>query len=236
MVANELQVLRTSKLIDNFNIAKTVSSLEDSFRIPSNPLRQGLPLTSKNIFIDIIRFGLTHNRELLYTILCLTADTRVEFDKSTVISTAKLFIGFGSKFSSKANSTFAKFQGVVLQSCGLNELGLQALAKQGESVQVRSLLDTRTDLAIKDEEKVKKVAKHSSIVIVLDNLDREVKKVLVHKTLPVLLCRSIPGEMADLDSLRKSLKEATSSFRPEFFSLDDPCNKKEKECFMKVIY
>ena len=231
MVANELQVLRTSKLIDNFNIAKTVSSLEDSFRIPSNPLRQGLPLTSKNIFIDIIRFGL-----VLYTILCLTADTRVEFDKSTVISTAKLFIGFGSKFSSKANSTFAKFQGVVLQSCGLNELGLQALAKQGESVQVRSLLDTRTDLAIKDEEKVKKVAKHSSIVIVLDNLDREVKKVLVHKTLPVLLCRSIPGEMADLDSLGKSLKEATSSFRPEFFSLDDPCNKKEKECFMKVIY
>ena len=203
-------------------------------RDPTNPLRQGLPLTSKNIFIDIVNFALTHNKELIFTILCLTTDTRVIFDKSAVISTAKLLIAFGSSFSSNKNSTFAKLQGVVLQACGLNEVGLQALAKQGESVQVRTLLNTRTDLAIKDEENVRKVAKKSSIAVVLDNLDREVKKVLVHKTLPVLLCRNIPDQLDSLDGSRKSLEEAASSFTPDFFCLDTSSNKEEKDSFLKV--
>ena len=193
-------------------------------------------MTSKNIFIDILKFGLSHNKELIYTILCLTTGTKTEYDKSTVISTAKLFLEMGSKFNSSSNSTFSKLQGVVLQECGLNEVGLQALAKQGESVQVRTLLNTRTDLAIKDEEKMKGVAKTSSIVMVLDNLDREVKKVLIHKTLPVLLCRSIPDKIGHLDTTRKSLEEANSSFNPDFFSLDAPCNEKELECFKKVMH
>ena len=235
IVANELQVLRTSNFISDLNIAKAVSSLDDSMRDSTNPLRQGLPLTSKNIFIDIVKFALNHNKELLYTILCLTTDTRLTFDKSTVITTAKLLIGIGSSFSSNKNSTFAKLQGVVLQACGLNEVGLQALAKQGESVQVRTLLNTRTELAIKDEENVRKIAKKSSIAVVLDNLDREVKKVLVHKTSPVLLCRDIPVDLDNLETSRKSLEEAASSFTPDFFCLDATCNRKEKECFLEVL-
>ena len=154
-VANELFLLRKSDLISDLNIAKAVSSLDDSSRKSTNPLRQGLPLTSRNLFIDIVKHGLSHNKELVYTILCLTTDTRSIFDKSTVIATAKLLISISSRFSSNANSTFAKLQGVVLQACGLNDVGLQALATQGESVQVRSLLNTRTNLAVKDEENVK---------------------------------------------------------------------------------
>ena len=113
MMAKKLRVLRLSDLIADLNIAKTVSDLDDAFRDPSNPLRQGLPLTSKTIFIDILKFGLTHNKELIYTILCLTTGTRTEYDKSTVISTAKLFLEMGSKFNSTSNSTFSKLQGVV---------------------------------------------------------------------------------------------------------------------------
>ena len=75
LLARVLENLRKSSLITDLNIAKAVSELDDAFRKDSNPLRQDLPLKSQNIFIDCIKYVLENNKELIYTILCLTTST-----------------------------------------------------------------------------------------------------------------------------------------------------------------
>ena len=155
MVAENLSNLRNSNLVTALDITRTISSLDDSSRHPDNPLQQGLPLKSKNIFIDVCNFALAHNKELLYTILCLTTDRGSEIKEATVISTAKVYMDFASRGNSNKNNTFKKLQGVVLQSCGLSETGIESLAKLGESISKRTLLRTKTDLAIFDENNIK---------------------------------------------------------------------------------
>ena len=81
---------------------------------------------------------------------------------------------------------------------------------------------------------IKDVAKTSTIAIVLDNLDRKVKNVLLHKTLPVLLCRTVPEGVEQLDTRRKNIEEVLSNYTMESLLLDSPCNTEEKEAFMKV--
>ena len=125
--------------------------------------------------------------------------------------------------------------GVMMQACGLNEVGLHTLSKLGESISVRSLLDLRTSLAVQDEADIKEAAKDLYFATVLDNLDRHVKKVLQHKTLPILLGRKFPDNIDQLDKQRKSLEEVMSSFTPEFFSLDSSSNSEEKEAFLQVL-
>ena len=147
--------LRDSNLVSALDITRTISSLDDSSRRSDNPLQQGLPLKSKNIFIDVCNFALAHNKELLYTILCLTTDRGSVMQEATVISTAKVYMDFASRGNSYKNSTFKKLQGVVLQSCGLSETGIDSLARLGESISKRTLLRTKAELAIFDEKNIK---------------------------------------------------------------------------------
>ena len=232
-MANELANLKKSKLISDLNIPDAVSSLDNAVRNSSNPLKQGLPLKSKNIFIDVIDFAMEHNKELLYTILCLTTGNISEFGPSTVIITAKIYMAMASRLNQK-NSTFKKLQGIVLQSCGLTDIGLDILATLGETVTARTLLDTRTHLAIEDENRVRGLSQHFHSAIVIDNLDRTVKKVLQHQTLPVLLSREVPVNYYQMNTERKSLEDATLLFTPAFFSIDSPCHDSEKKSMMQV--
>ena len=48
------------------NIPDMVSRLDSSRRNDRNPLAQGVPLKSKNLFIDVIEFALSENEDLLY--------------------------------------------------------------------------------------------------------------------------------------------------------------------------
>ena len=133
-------------------------------------------------------------------------------------------------------NTFKKLQGIILQSCGLNDTGLTVLSKLGFTTSPQQLLNTRTQLAIYDETQVKAMAKQKFTVIVLDNLDREVKKVLQHQTLPVFLSRDVPHEYLSLSDENKSLDEVMASFTPEFFSFESPCHVAEKEAFLQVVF
>ena len=53
------------------------------------------------------------------------------------------------------SNVFKKLKAVVLQVFGLNHTGIDILSQMGESGSHRSLLDTRTELAIRDEEAMK---------------------------------------------------------------------------------
>ena len=110
----------------------------------------------------------------------------------------------------------------------MNEVGIHSLSKLGESISVRSLLDLRTSLAIKDEAYVQEAAQNLYFATVLDNLDIQVKKVVQHKTLPILLGWKIPEDIDHLDMQRKSLEEVMSNYSAEFFSLDNSSNSEEK--------
>ena len=183
---------------------------------------KGLPLKSKNLFVEVIDFALQNNKELLYTIVHLTKTNSSEFDASSVISVATLFMDIASRINPKSN-VLKKIRGVVLQACGLNETGLQILSKLGDSIGPRSLLNLRTELAIKDEHMVKYIAKTCGIAIAFDNLDRKVNRVLQHQSLPVLLCRDIPEYVDQLDNVTLSLEQVMSKFTTDYFLLDNPC-------------
>ena len=193
-----------------------------------------MPLTSKNIFVDVINFALLHNKELLYTILCLTTTASVKFDKTTVIQTAKIYMSISSQIAPNRNTTFKKLQSIVLQSCGLNDTGLTVLSRLGETLTPHRLRDTRILLAVKDEENVREMSKGLSIAMVIDNLDKSVNKVLQHQTLPLLLCRDVPEEYFTLDDTKKPLEEVLNCFTEEFFLLDSPHHSEEKNAFLKV--
>ena len=49
---------------------------------------------------------------------------------------------------------------------------------------VRGLQRTKTDLAVKDEMKVKELAKDRTVAIAFDNMDKKANKTLQHYTLP----------------------------------------------------
>ena len=233
-MSRDLLQLRNSDSILNLDIGMSMSDFDEAMRNPKNPLKQGLPLSSKNIFIDILKFALEHNKDLIYTILCHTTPGDCDFGEEVVIGTAMIYMYMSSRMNNR-NTAFLKLQGILLQSCGLNETGLQAMSKLGECSSVRTLLDTRTDLAIKDETRVKAMAKKYHIAIVLDNVDRLLKHVVQHQTLPMLLCRDVPGDFYEKDRTRKTLEEAKEYYTGDFFYLDSPRNEQEKESFMLVI-
>ena len=193
-------------------------------------------LKSKNIFVDVLNFAFDNNKQLLYTILCLTTSSMVEYDEVSLISTAKIYMDIASKVNPKVTTCFKKLNGVILQSCGLNETGITILSKLGESTGPVNLLKTRTELAVHDEVMVKNLAKDCYMAIVMDNLDREVKKVVQHHTLPVLLFRDVPDMYHELSDNKKSLDDVMSSFHQDFFCLDSACNLEEKTAFLNVTF
>ena len=190
-------------------------------------------LLNYQTYTSISRYAMTHDKELLYTILCHTTSKSTQFNEKIVISTANIFISIASKMNKNCNA-FQKLMSVVLQSCGLTDVGLSVLSKFGTTLTPRSLLDVRTDLAIKDEEHTMSVAKNHHIAVVLDNLDIEHNKILNHKTLPILLCRKVDEEIELLDDQRSTLDETLLKFNEDFFHLDSSENCSEKEAFLEV--
>ena len=231
--AKDLQSLFESDI--QFNVAKSVADFDKAQRKEDHPLSQGLPLKSNNIFVDIVQFAMRENKELLHTILRHTVSNRTEFDEAMVIHIANIYTQMASKLNFK-NNTFQKLKGIFLQSCGLTNVGLGALSQLGEVEAPRQLLDTRTSLAVADEEEMKKVAESSDIVIVIDNLDTQVNKVLQHKTLPVLLCRNVSEELDGLQNQGKTLYESMQNFNAEFLLLNSPSHAEEKESFLEVNF
>ena len=127
-MAIDLLQLRNSDSILNLDIGLSMSDFDEAVRDPKNPLKQGLPLSSKNIFIDILKFALEHNKDLIYTILCHTTPGDCDFGEEEVIGTAMTYMYMSSRMNNR-NTTFSKLQGVLLQSCGLNETAPQAMSK-----------------------------------------------------------------------------------------------------------
>ena len=68
----------------------------------------GIPLTTKNIFVDMIKFAIQHTEELLYVILCLTSTSSINFDTTKVIQTAKTYMSIVSQLSPNRNTSFKK--------------------------------------------------------------------------------------------------------------------------------
>ena len=81
-------------------------------------------------------------------------------------------MNLASKMNKKCN-VFQKLKSLFLHSCGLTNTGITAMNKLGETLSCRSLLDVRTDLAIKDEEFMMSLARDHHLAYVIDNLDIE---------------------------------------------------------------
>ena len=123
-LAFDLECLRDSGLIFELDIEKSVSTFDDSLRNIENPLRQKLPLKSRNIFVDVIRFALKENRDLLYTIIRHMTSADTTFNEKTVIQVANTYMNLASN-SNRDNTAFKKLKGLLLQSCGLTENGIR---------------------------------------------------------------------------------------------------------------
>ena len=235
-MARVLKEMAMSK-INVMDIGESVVELDMAMRNSSNPLRQELPLEQEsNFFVDTLKFAMKHNRMLVYTVLQHTTTKESIFDVSTVIFTAKIYILIASAINPSVNNTYHKLLSVILQSCGLSHTGITVLHKLGECEAVRSLLDTKVKLAVKDEINVQKLARNSIAAIVFDNMDKKLCKVIQHNTLPVLLFRNVLAVVSGDTSDSTSLKDVVADMDKDFLLLNSPKNKKEKEGFMVVLY
>ena len=59
-MAKSLELLNKME-IPTLDIQQSVSDLDDAVRNSDNPLKQGVPLQSNNIFVDVINFALENN-------------------------------------------------------------------------------------------------------------------------------------------------------------------------------
>ena len=235
-MADVLKEMAMSK-INVMDIGESVMELDLAMRNSSNPLRQELPLAQKsNFFVDTLKFAIKHNKTLVYTVLQHTTTKESIFDVSTVIFTAKIYILIASAINPSVNNTYHKLLSVILQSCGLSHTGITVLHKLGECEAVRSLLDTKVKLAVKDEINVQTLARNSIAAIVFDNMDKKLCKVIQHNTLPVLLFRNVLAVVSGDTSDSTSLKDVVADMDKDFLLLNSPKNKKEKEGFMVVLY
>ena len=177
---------------------------------------------------------MVHTKELLYTLLCHTCSNRKEVDENVVIRTAILYMNISWQLNSK-NNAFQKVKGIFLQSCGLTETGVTALAKMGEIPSMRTLSNLKTVLAIEDEVFMRSIAEKTHNIVVMDNLDKLVNKTLTHKTLPVILSRKIEPSLQFLDNNRKSLDDTMQQFNIDYFLMNSQENDEDKEAFLQVL-
>ena len=84
--------------VDELDIVKSVSKFDKAQRNSENPLKQGLPLKSQNIFVDIIDFALKENKELIYTIIKHSGKNG-NFDAKMVIHTAKIYMQMAAQLN-----------------------------------------------------------------------------------------------------------------------------------------
>ena len=236
-MARVLKELSRSSEMSALNIEESVSDLDDAMRDQANPLRQKLPLKENtNFFVDVLKFAIKKNKAFVYAILKHSSTNELEFDSKTVILVAKIYIIVASSINPEVNSAYRKVLGVFLQSCGLTNKGISALNQLGECESVRTLQDTKTDLAVLDEENVKKLAKMSTPATAFDNMDKRAHKTLQHYTLPVQLFPNplaVPsgdgGDGLDLDEVVKLVDF-------DYLDLNSTKNKAEKDAFLKVVY
>ena len=236
-MARVLKELSRSSEMSALNIEESVSDLDDAMRDQANPLRQKLPLKENtNFFVDVLKFAIKKNKAFVYAILKHSSTNELEFDNKTVILVAKIYIIIASSINPEVNSAYRKVLGVFLQSCGLTNKGISALNQLGECESVRTLQDTKTDLAVMDEENVKKLAKMSTPATAFDNMDKRAHKMLQHYTLPVQLFPNplaVPsgdgGDSLDLDEVVKLVDL-------DYLYLKSAKNKAERDAFLKIVF
>ena len=234
-MAKLLKDLFTSNKYESINIAESVSRLDDAMRTPTNPLRQKLPLDQDtNFFVKILKFGIKHMEPLVYFILRHTSTNERIYDDAFVILVAKIFILITSAINPRVNNTYHKLVAVFAQSCGLTCQGIDALHKLGECETSRSLIETRTDLAVKDEHNVQMLARNSIAAIAFDNMDKKANKVIQHHTLPVLLFRNVLSIASGDSTDGLTLDDVVEKMDVEFLLLSSVKNAKEKASFMQV--
>jgi hypothetical protein len=223
--------------IDIISTGEMMFELDKAMQEHDNPLRQELPLDSKkNFFVEVLKFGLSRAEHLVYTILKLTTTREREFDESTVIATAKIFVIIATAVNPQVNSTYRKKIGVFLQGCGLSSKGIAALHAMGECESERELRRTKTDLAVKDEQNVVAMAKDSTVAIAFDNMDKRAKKTLQHYTLSVLLFLNKRSVAVGATNDGLKLNDVVEKVDYAFLDLGSNKNVQEKEAFMKVTY
>lgn len=223
--------------IDIISTGEMMFELDKAMQEHDNPLRQELPLDSKkNFFVEVLKFGLSRAEHLVYTILKLTTTREREFDESTVIATAKIFVIIATAVNPQVNNTYRKKIGVFLQGCGLSSKGIAALHAMGECESERELRRTKTDLAVKDEQNVVAMAKDSTVAIAFDNMDKRAKKTLQHYTLSVLLFLNSQSVAVGATNDGLKLNDVVEKVDYAYLDLGSNKNVQEKEAFMKVTY
>ena len=105
----------------------------------------------------------------------------------------------------------------------------------GEIPCMKTLSNLKTALAIEDEVFMRSIAEKTHNIVVMDNLDKLVRKTLTHKTLPIILSRQIEPTLQFLDNNRNSLEDTLQHFNIDYFLMNSQDNHEDKEAFLQVM-
>ena len=227
---NQLRRNRNNLVLD---MVKIQAQLVVGLAAPDNPFKQGIWDVSKNIFSEIIEFGVKYTEDLiLFLSNFFSRENDINEDK--LIKISSYYSMMVCSADPRTNSAFHKVLTIFLHKCGLNDTGLTFLNKIGVTQSSSSYSNIRTHLASVDEILVMKQATKAVPLVIFDNLDININ-ILHHMTLPVLVWHTLPAATLSKNN-ELSHQETLDLFQPSLLDMDSPQNKHYKEQLDEVTY
>ena len=230
VTVNQLRRSRNNVVLD---MVKIQAQLVVGLAAPDNPFKQGIWDVSKNIFSEIIEFGVKYTEDLIM-FLSNFFSREIDIDEDKLIKISSYYSMMVCSADPRTNSAFHKVLTVFLHKCGLNDIGLTFLNKIGVTQSPSSYSNIRTHLASVDEILVLKQATKAVPLIIFDNLDININ-ILHHMTLPVLVWHTLPAVTLSRDD-DLSHQETLELFKPSLLDMDSPQNSLYKEQLEEVTY
>ena len=221
---------KCSGLRKYFSAMENSSVLEELMMISSSrgPLTEFPPNINRNLYADIVSFGIDHSEGLVAFLLNLLVKKEERVEQKDIVRLGFLYSMLAHSVSMN-NNCMMKIKSLLLQSHGLTNDGLDVFSALGVAETGRSTLNTTDLLAEATDFIMRENSKTKTTQATIDNLDMGSQ----HMTLEY-----IQFELKDADSLSQVSLE--SSQVPELFKLSqilitDPKNKDELDHIQKIV-
>ena len=118
VTVNQLRRSRNNVVLD---MVKIQAQLVVGLAAPDNPFKQGIWDVSKNIFSEIIEFGVKYTEDLIM-FLSNFFSREIDIDEDKLIKISSYYSMMVCSADPRTNSAFHKVLTVFLHKCGLNDI------------------------------------------------------------------------------------------------------------------
>ena len=230
VLANTPFVRSQFSLMEQSSILEEMLGLCRSYK--KGPLNSFPPNINRNLYADVVRFGLQHAPKLLSLLVDLQTDKDKCISPQNVIKIGFHFSQLAVSVNDKL-STVSKVKCLGLKSGGLSKEALDTAAVSGMTQSSRCVAEQRDFLAGISWELIATHSKKYPHQSTMDNLDFNRNGILHHMTLAYI---EIEQECTNhLSTKGMSYEETLNLFSPDLLLINSERNREAKEQIDKVV-